>query len=157
MKIEMLVKYEFLKIVRKKSTMAVMLVSLLITAVFFGLPIIQFQTYRQGDVLFGLEGIRYEKEQYEKISVPLTDEYITQTIQEIQELFKNPENIGYDGQEQFLIDDAYWDSIAYRESLLAMIATNFAEPNVTAGYNSLSSLDISGGADFYHAKDHKTV
>lgn len=41
----MLVKYEFLKILRKKSTIVVMLVSLLITAVFFALPITQYQTY----------------------------------------------------------------------------------------------------------------
>lgn len=35
-----LVKYEFLKILRKKSTLIVMAVSLLITVFFFGLPIL---------------------------------------------------------------------------------------------------------------------
>lgn len=35
----MLVKYEFLKILRKKSTIIVMAISLLLTAFLFGLPI----------------------------------------------------------------------------------------------------------------------
>lgn len=155
MKIKMLVKYEFLKILRKKSTIVIMLVSLLITAVFFALPIIQYQTCRKDGVLRGLEGIQYDKEQYESISVLLTNEYITETIEEIKQLFGNPDNVGYDGQEQFLIDDAYWNGIAYRESLLNMIAANFAEPDVTAGYNSLLSADTSNGADFYQARQDK--
>ena len=144
----MLVKYEFLKIVRKKSTLIVMVASLLLTAIFFGMPILQFQTYNQDGVLRGLEGIEYEKEQYANISVPLTNEYITQTIQEVQELFENPDNVGYDGNEQFLIESAYWDGIAPRESLLNMIARNYAAPNVSVGYNSLPEIDISNGTDF---------
>ena len=144
----MLVKYEFLKIVRKKSTLIVMVASLLLTAIFFGMPILQFQTYNQDGVLRGLEGIEYEKEQYANISVPLTNEYITQTIQEVQELFENPDNVGYDGNEQFLIESAYWDGIAPRESLLNMIARNYAAPNVSVGYNSLPEIDISNGPDF---------
>lgn len=43
----MLVKYEFLKILRKRSTLIVMAVSLLLTVFLFGLPIIQYQTYNQ--------------------------------------------------------------------------------------------------------------
>ena len=101
-----LVKYEFLKILRKKSTLIVMAVSLLITAIFFGLPILQFQTYNQEGVLRGIEGIEYEKEQYEKLSVSLTNEYVAKTIEEVQELFENPDNVGSDGNEQFLIDNA---------------------------------------------------
>lgn len=150
-----LVKFEFLKILRKKSTLIVMAVSLLITAIFFGLPILQFQIYNQDGVLRGLEGIAYEKEQYEEISVPLTNEYITETIQEVQELFENPNNVGYDGNEQFLIEDAYWDDIAPRENLLGLIARNYAAPNVSVGYNALPDLDISNGTDFYQARQDK--
>lgn len=43
----MLIKYEFLKILRKKSTLIVMVVSLLLTAFLFGLPIMRYQTYNQ--------------------------------------------------------------------------------------------------------------
>ncbi len=150
-----LVKFEFLKILRKKSTLIVMAASLLITAVFFILPILQFQIYNQDGVLRGLKGITYEKEQYAEISVPLTNEYVTEQIREVQELFADPDNIGYDGNEEFLIDDAYWNSIAPREDLLALIAKNYAEPNVSVGYNALPDLDISNGTDFYQARQDK--
>lgn len=152
---KMLVKYEFLKILRKKSTLVVMAISLLLTAVFFALPIIQFQTYNQDGVLRGLAGIAYEKEQYENISVPLTDEYVAQTVEEVKQLFENPDNVGYDGQEQFLIDEAYWNEIAPREDLLNMIAQNYAQPNVSVGYSALADADFSADADFYQARQDK--
>ena len=151
----MLIKYEFMKILRKKSTLIVMAVSLLVTAFLFGLPVLQFQTYNQDGVIKGFAGIEYEKEQAEKYSVPLTDEYITEAIREVQQLFDNPDNVGYDGYERFLIEDAYWDNIAPRERLLGMIAKNYANPNESAGYNSLTDIDVSNGTDFYQARLEK--
>lgn len=151
----MLIKYEFLKILRKKSTLIVMVVSLLVTTFLFGLPVMQYQTYNQDGVMKGLEGITYEKEQAADYSVPLTNEYVTETIREVQQLFENPDNVGYDGYELFLIEDAYWDGIAPRENLLNMIAKNYANPNESVGYNTLPDLDISEGADFYAARQEK--
>ena len=151
----MLIKYEFLKILRKKSTLIVMAASLLVTAFLFGLPILQFQTYNHGEVIKGLEGISYEKEQAAAYSVPLTNEYVTETIREVQQLFENPDNVGFDGYEQFLIEDAYWDGIAPREDLLNIIAKNYVNPNESAGYNKLPELDISEGTDFYAARQEK--
>lgn len=150
-----LVKYEFLKVLRKKSALIAMAVSLLITAVFFGLPITQFQINNQDGVLRGLEGIAYEKEQYADISVSLTNEYVTETIREVQALFEDPDHIGYDGNEQFLIEGAYWNGIAPREKLLGLIARNYAAPNVSARYNALTDLDVSDGTDFYQARKNK--
>lgn len=151
----MLIKYEFLKILRKKSTLIVMAASLLVTAFLFGLPVMQFQTYNQEGVIKGVEGIAYEKEQAAEYSVPLTNEYITETIREVQQLFENPDNVGYDGNEQFLIEDAYWNSIAPRESLLNVIAKNYANPNESVGYNALPEVDISEGTNFYGARQDK--
>ena len=151
----MLIKYEFLKILRKKSTLIVMAASLLVTAFLFGLPVLQFQTYNQDGVIKGLEGIAYEKEQAADYSVPLTNEYVTETIGEVQRLFENPDNVGFDGYEQFLIEGAYWGGIAPREDLLNMIAKNYVNPNESAGYNALPDLDISEGTDFYGARKEK--
>ena len=36
-----------------------------------------------------------------------------------------------------------------------MFASNFAEPNVSVGYNSLLSVDTSNGIDFYQARQDK--
>lgn len=151
----MLVKYEFLKILRKKSTLIVMAVSLILTAFLFGLPIMRFQIYNQEGVIKGFEGIKYEKTQYEEISAPLTNEYVAETIYEVQQLFENPDNVGYDGYEKFLIEDAYWDGIAPRESLLGMIARNYANPNESVGYSALVDIDVSNGTDFYQARTEK--
>ena len=90
-----LIKYEFLKILRKKSTLIVMAVSLLLTAFLFGLPILQYQTYNQEGVIKGSEGIAYAKGQYSDLAVPLTEEYIAEMIREYQNLFENPDNVGY--------------------------------------------------------------
>ncbi len=147
----MLVKYEFLKILRKKSTLIIMTVSLSLTGFLFGLPIMQYQIYNQDGVIKGTEGIAYEKKQYAKQSVPLSDEYVAETIREVQRLFENPDNIGYDGDEQFLIGDAYWNTVAPREKLLNLIANAYSDPDDIRGYNDLPDLDIEDGASFYKA------
>lgn len=151
----MLVKYEFLKILRKKSTIIVMAISLLLTAFLFGLPILQFQTYNQDGVIKGFDGIAYEKEQYKDLTVPITDEYAAQTITEYQKLFENPENVGYDGSEKFLIGDAYWNYVAPRENLLSMIASAYDSPSENSGFNKLPELDLTDGAKFYQSRNEK--
>ena len=151
----MLVKYEFLKILRKKSTLIVMAVSLILTGFLFGLPIMQYQIYNQDGVIKGTEGIAYEKKQYAKQSVPLSDEYVAEIIREVQRLFENPDNIGYDGNEQFLIGDAYWNGVATREKLLNLIANAYSKPNEILGYNNLPDLDIKDGAFFYQTMEGK--
>lgn len=151
----MLVKYEFLKILRKRSTLMVMAASLLITAFLFGLPILQFQIYVQGSPLKGTQGIRRQKEQMEAFSVTLTEEYLTGTVEEVHQLFEQPGQVGYDGQERFLIEDAYWNGVAPREGLLQMIAKNYAAPNESAGYDKLLDIDPAGGIGFYRARQEK--
>ena len=150
-----LIKFEFLKTLRRKSTLIVMVVSLIVTAFLFGLPILQYQTYNQDGVIKGFEGIAYEKEQYEQIAVPLTDEYIASTVKEVQQLFENPDNIGFDGTEEFIVGDAYWEHIAPREKMLNLIVSNYAGLNEYAGYNQLPKLDMTNGADFYQTREEK--
>ncbi|MBD5554063.1 MAG: ABC transporter permease [Roseburia sp.] len=151
----MLVKYEFLKILRKKSTLIVMAVSLILTGFLFGLPVMQYQTYNQDGVIKGTDGIAYEKGQYAGFSVPLSEEYVADTIREVQGLFENPDNIGYDGNERFLIGDAYWNGVAPREKLLNLIANTYSKPNEILGYNNLPDLDIKDGAFFYQTMESK--
>lgn len=151
----MLIKYEFLKILRKKSTLIMMAVSLILTGFLFGLPVMQYQTYDQEGVIKGANGIAYEKRQYAEFSVSLSEEYVADTIREVQGLFENPDNIGYDGNEQFLIGDAYWNGVAPREKLLNLIANTYSKPNEILGYNNLPDLDIKDGAFFYQAMEGK--
>lgn len=151
----MLIKYEFLKILRKKPTLIVMAVSLIFTTFLFGLPIMQYQTYNQDGVIKGKEGIDYQKKQYSDLSIPLSEEYIAKTIFEVQHLFENSDNVGYDGNEKFLIGDAYWNNIAPREKLLNMIAKTYDSPGENSGYNKFCDLDVTNGAKFYQAREAK--
>ena len=150
-----LIKYEFLKILRKKSTLIVMAVSLLLTAFLFGLPILQYQTYNQEGVIKGSEGIAYAKGQYSDLAVPLTEEYIAEMIREYQNLFENPDNVGYNGNEKFLIGDAYWNFVAPRENLLNTIAANYDAPGENTGLEKLPDLDMTNGAGFYQTREEK--
>ncbi len=151
----MLVKYEFLKMLRKKSTFIVMAVSLILTGFLFGLPVMQYQIYDQDGVIKGAEGIAFEKEQYAELSVPLSEEYIAETIREVRRLFEDPDNVGYDGNERFLIGDAYWNKVAPREKLLNLIANTYSDPNERWGYNNLPDLDIKEGTHFYQRMEEK--
>ena len=63
----------------------------------------------------GIEGIKYTQNTYKDISVFLTEEYVSNLIKEVQTLFDDPENIGYDGTEKFIVGDAYWNVIAPKE------------------------------------------
>lgn len=151
----MLIKYEFLKILRRKSTLIIMVVSLLLTMFLFGLPIMQYQTNNQEGTIKGLEGISYEKEQYTDLSVPLTNEYISEMILKYQQLFKKPDNVGNDGNETFLIGNAYWDFVAPRTKLLNTIAGNYDNPGEYSGYNKLLDLNVDNGTDFYQTRENK--
>lgn len=151
----MLIKYELLKILRKKSTFIVMAVSLILTGFLFGLPFMQYQIYDQDGVIKGTDGIAFEKEQYAKLSLPLSEEYIAETIREVQRLFEDPDNVGYDGNERFLIGDAYWNKVAPREKLLNLIANTYSDPNEMWGYNNLPDLDIKEGTHFYQRMEEK--
>ena len=151
----MLMKYEFLKILRKKSTVIVMAISLLLTAFLFGLPVLQYQTYNQDGAMKGLTGIAYEKEQARNLSVPLTDAYIAETVTEYQRLFENPDNVGTDGTGSFLIGDAYWNFAAPRDQLLSLIASAYDAPGEHSGLDKLPALDMPGGVDFYQQLHEK--
>ena len=150
-----LIKYEFLKIAKKRSTLIVMLVSLMITAFLFGLPILQFQTYDKDVLMKGMDGIRYERSIKDGIDVTLTDEYAESVIDEVNILFEDPENVANDGSERFLIGDAYWEHIAPREDLINTIASAYTGPGEYSGYNSIPELTASGAKGFNEARRDK--
>lgn len=103
----------------------------------------------------GSEGIAYAKGQYSDLAVPLTEEYIAEMIREYQKLFENPNNVGYNGNEKFLIGDAYWNFVAPREKLLNTIAANYDAPGENTGLEKLPDLDMTNGAGFYQTREEK--
>ena len=89
------------------------------------------------------------------MAVPLTEEYIAEMIREYQNLFENPDNVGYNGNEKFLIGDAYWNFVAPREKLLNTIAANYDAPGENTGLEKLPDLDMTNGAGFYQTREEK--
>jgi len=151
----MLIKYEFLKILRRKSTLIVMGVSLLIIGLLFTLPTLQFRIYNQDGRLTGLEGIAWEREQQQNIAATLTDEYIAGIIMEYQRLFENPDNVGFDGNERFLIGEAYWNFQSPHRLLLTMIARNYSTVAGFAGLDILFGLDMDADTGFYQVRNQR--
>lgn len=151
-----LIQYEFRKLLRRRATVVTLAISLIATAFLFGLPVLQYGIYSREGVIRGPEGIAYQKACYSAVSGMLTEDDITQTIREYQRLFENPENVGYDGSETWLVDDAYWDFVAPREKLLRVIASNYDDPGVYSGYSGFPEMDLSDGAKFYQRREEKS-
>ncbi len=63
--------------------------------------------------------------------------------------------MGYDGNEKFLIGDAYWNYVAPREKLLNVIAANYDNPGEYSGFTKLPGLDMTGSANFYETRERK--
>ncbi|MBO4617908.1 MAG: ABC transporter permease subunit [Lachnospiraceae bacterium] len=150
-----LIKYEFTKYLRRKLTMVAMLVSLAVTALLFGLPCLQFQYVKQEDSIKGIEGIEAMKEDYADQNVFITETLVEESIEEVTELFADKDNVGYDGTEEFLIGDAYWNNVAPKETLLRLIASNYVPEGEYASYESLRTLSKENAENFYTIREDK--
>ena len=150
-----LIKYEFLKLAKRKSSLAVVLAGIVVTAFLFMLPTFQSKYYTQDGAVEGMAGIAIEKADVEATAGLLTGDLIAQNVEEYQRLFDDPANVGTDGQEEYIIGDAYWNFVAPRERMLQLIAANYDDPGDYRGLSTLRSLDRTACEDFYRARDEK--
>lgn len=150
-----LIKYEFLKLAKRKSSLAVVLAGIVVTAFLFMLPTFQSKYYTQDGAVEGMAGIAIEKADVEATAGLLTGDLIAQNVEEYQRLFDDPANVGTDGQEEYIIGDAYWNFVAPRERMLQLIAANYDDPGDYRGLSTLRSLDRAACEDFYRARDEK--
>jgi len=117
--------------------------------------VIQFRIYSQQGSISGLAGIAYNRSQQQSLAGFLTDEYIAELITEYQRLFENQDNIGFDGNERFLIGDAAWDFEMPRRTILIMIARNYARPSEFPPLSTLLELDMQNGPQFYQTRANR--
>lgn len=151
----MLFKYEFLKLAKRRSTIVLLLLSLFITTIFFSLPVIQYNAFVGDSVMSGLEGITYNRNRTNGLAEILTEEVLTKLIFNYQQLYENPENVGFDGRDEFLIGEANDEFVAPRLGLLRMVMDNYSPPDVRVTLDNLRDLDLSEGALFYEARATK--
>ena len=152
-----LVKFELKKLFTKKMNIIVIIICLILVTILFALSGIDFiATDEAGNNYKGQNAIDLRKEQINKISGVLTNERITQEIEDLQELKENPDNLVVNsyGEEDFSreVYNGYLDN---RLNLLANIN------KVYAGYSSsyideILNLDLENTENFYQLRG-KTI
>ena len=103
-----LIKLEVVKLCRRKLTVMVTLCCFAGTVIFFLLPYLQFHTWDEtGNMLSGKAAVLYRKEIYiHTLSGVLTEERVTQDINEYQKIFSDLNNLtSMRGGEMALKDD----------------------------------------------------
>lgn len=150
-----LIKFEFLKLAKRKSSLAVVLAGLIVTAFLFTLPVLQFKYYTAEGAVEGTAGIALEKAQTEETAGLLTGDFVAQNVEGYQRLFDDAANVGSDGAEEYIVGDSYWEFVAPREPMLQLIAANYDAPGDYRGLATLRDLDTAACEDFYGARDAK--
>ena len=150
-----LIKFELIKLVKRKSSIAVVLVGLVVTAFLFALPVFQFRYYTESGPLEGAAGIAAEKADENGTGGLMTGEFVANEVRSYQTLFDNPENVGTDGVEETIVGPAYWNDVAPRERLLQTIAFTYDAPGDYRGLSTLRALDVAECEAFYEARDAK--
>ncbi len=150
-----LIKFEFIKYLRRKLTVIAMLISLFITGLLFALPGLQFQYVTQNGEIKGADGISIMKEAYKDQNVSITETLVEENVDEIKTLFADEKNVGYDGNDEFLIGDAYWNRVAPKETLLMLLASNYIPVGEYASYEELRNISKESADNFYTVRDEK--
>lgn len=152
-----LTKLELIKLCRKKTTMIVTAGCLLGTVIFFLLPYMQFHVWNSdGTMLSGKEAVAYRKEVYEMLSGTMTEERITEDIQDYQSVYSNPENVITErGGKTALKDDIFYKYFEPRHSYLDLLGNAYS--NNESGADNLMNVNLNSGADFYRARAETVI
>ena len=145
-----LVKFELKKIFTKKMNIIVLIVCLFLITILFGLSGIDFLASDElGNNYKGQEAIDLRKEQIAQINGTLTNERITQEINDLQELKENPDNLVVNsyGEEDFS-QKVYNEYLDNRLNLLTNINKVYA--GYSSSYiNEILNVDLENIEDFY--------
>ena len=145
-----LVKFELKKLFTKKMNIIVLIVCLFLITILFGLSGIDFFASDElGNNYKGQEAIDLRKKQIAQIHGTLTNERITQEINDLQELKENPDNLVVNsyGEEDFS-KKVYNEYLDNRLNLLTNINKVYA--GYSSSYiNEILNVDLESTEDFY--------
>ena len=145
-----LIKLEWIKLCRKRLTIAVTLFCVLATSIIFSLPFLQYQIWdANGTMLTRGEAVSYRKKTYDEIlNGSLTEERITDDMREYKNKYSDAENLMTQrGGEKSFTDEVYYRYFAPRQSYLNMIGNAYS--NNEYGAANILSVDLENGAEFY--------
>lgn len=152
-----LIKFEFKKLAKKRTNIITVLVSIILTIIFFSLPAMRFEyTDTKGEKYKGLKAIELKKEDIKDISVQVTEEQVEKDIKEYQRLFSIPENITKDDSGRpHLKNDIYDDYVNPRHDYFVMIAGIYDNSDEHYYLSSLLKINLQNGANFYEARTNE--
>lgn len=149
-----LMKFEWRKIIKRKSTLISVALIMLFTAWLFVLPAFQEQTTDlQGDVHKGLAAIKVNKEIAEQQPTELTEAVLGKTIQTYQKIAADPKSyIEDDDGEKYFTPEVENNFYRKNRSLLQLSASTFSDPEyyVNADYASKIPVKSDGTVGFYN-------
>ncbi|MCC0679489.1 ABC transporter permease subunit [Clostridioides sp. ES-S-0005-03] len=151
-----LIKFELKKIIKRKSTITVVLGSLILSIFLFALMPLKEKSYDEnGKEYRGLQAIELSKQQSKLNEGYITDKKIENSIREYQKNFNNPNNIVKDenGFSSFK-QGVYWRFFYPNKTFYNFITESYNAPN---DFNSmiLQSISLKNRTNFYKFRNEK--
>ncbi|SHK28318.1 ABC-type Na+ efflux pump, permease component [Clostridium cavendishii DSM 21758] len=147
-----LIKFEFKKLAKKRTNIITVVVTTILTIIFFSLPAINFECLDAK----GFKAISLARDNIKNISIKMTEEQVTKDIKEIQSLYADPKNVTKDEKgEKWFNNDVYDKFINPRRDYLSMISENYANPKEFLWISGLVDIKLKDGAKFYETRDSK--
>lgn len=151
-----LIKFELKKIIRRKSTIAVILGSLVLSIFLFALMPLKEKSYDDnGKEYRGLQAIELGKQQSKLNEGYITDKKVENSIRKYQKIFNNPNNIVKDenGFSNFK-QDVYLRFFYPNKTFYNFITESYSEPN---DINSmiLQSISLKNRTNLYKFRNEK--
>ncbi|NMS89350.1 ABC transporter permease [Clostridioides difficile] len=151
-----LIKFELKKIIKRKSTIAVILGSLALSMILFSLmPFQERANDESGKDYRGLQAIELKKQQSKLNEGYITDKKVENSVKEYQKMFNNPNNIIKDenGFSDFK-PDIYWKFFYPNKSFYNFIAESYSKPN-DLDSSIIKTMSLKNGIDFYKSRNKK--
>jgi ABC-type transport system involved in multi-copper enzyme maturation permease subunit len=149
-----LVKFELMKLAKKRTNIITVLVGVMLTIIFFSLLVINFNGFDSN--VKGFKAIALERENMKKLSNKLTEEQVTKDIKEYQSIYSNPKNFEKDiNGSNSLKEDVFDKLIMPKYDYLWMLAKNYTKIDSDCDVSNLAKINLKNGAEFYKARDIK--
>lgn len=151
-----LIKFEFLKLYKKKMNLIVFWGTCVLMAVFMLMSVVQTWIYDdEGNKIAGLDYVAYKKETMKELSGPLTDEKVEEIIREYQEMASAPENFEGEGDDWHFVEKVYYQYYVPRADLIYLIGHNYDEPGINTWGANLRELVLEDEEKFYKTREEK--
>lgn len=151
-----LIKYEFMKLYKKKMNLIIFWGTCILMAFFMILSVKQTWSYdKEGKQISGFEFIKYRKETMKELEGPLTDEKVKKLLTEYQEIASKPGNYEGEGDDWHLVEEVYLSYYLPKRNLLTTIAHTYDAPGVQTWGANLREIKLDEVDGFYQTRTER--